>query len=206
VYSSYGYAMLGELIQRVSGRSFADFCNERIFAPLGMRDTYFEVPEQTWARVVRRPQNFPPAHLNVRERIPAAMPQGGLSSTAWDLAVFAQMFLNGGAYAAKRVLSPASIAQMTLDQVPVVLAHMPGETYSHPASGLGWWINVPQAARTFHAAQLSNAAFAHAGSGGSLVCADPAREMLVVWLSVLSGPDFSKPNLVVDALVESVDK
>ena len=45
VYSSYGYALLGEIIQRVSGRSFADFCRERIFARIGMRDSYFEVPE-----------------------------------------------------------------------------------------------------------------------------------------------------------------
>jgi CubicO group peptidase (beta-lactamase class C family) len=38
VYSSYGYAMLGEVVRRASGRGFADFCHERIFAPLGMRD------------------------------------------------------------------------------------------------------------------------------------------------------------------------
>jgi CubicO group peptidase (beta-lactamase class C family) len=178
VYSSYGYATLGEVIQRVSGRGFAEFCRERIFAPLGMGDSYFEVPEELWARVVRRPESFPPAHLNVRERIPAAMPQGGLSSTAWDLGVFGQMFLNGGAYGAARVLSPASVGQMTHDQSAGVLAHAPGM-----ASGLGWWLSVPEGVRVFHASQLSAEAFVHAGSGGSLVCIDPVRELVVVWLS-----------------------
>jgi CubicO group peptidase (beta-lactamase class C family) len=204
VYSSYGYAALGEVIQRVSGRSFTDFCRERILAPLGMDQSYFEVPEETWARVVRRPESFPPAHLNVRERIPAAMPQGGLSSTAWDLAIFGQMFLNGGGYGAARVLSPASVAQMTHDQVPVVLGSKPGVSYGHPASGLGWWVNVPEAVHVFHASQLSAEAFVHGGSGGSLVCIDPARELIVVWLSIWAGADLAKPNLFVDALVESI--
>jgi CubicO group peptidase (beta-lactamase class C family) len=204
VYSSYGYATLGEVIQRVSSRGFADFCRERIFAPLGMRDSYFEVPEEAWGRVVRRPESFPPPHLNVRERIPAAMPQGGLSSTAWDLAVFGQTFLNSGAYAAARVLTPASVAQMTHDQVPVVLASKPGISYSHPASGLGWWVNVPEGVRVFLAGQLSTRAFAHAGPGGSLLCVDPTRELVVVWLSIWAPPDFTKPHLFVDALVESI--
>jgi CubicO group peptidase (beta-lactamase class C family) len=207
-YSSYGYAMLGELVRRVSGRGFADLCLERIFAPLGMRDSYFEVPEETWAHVVRRPERFPPAHLNVRERIPAAMPQGGLSSTAWDLAIFGQTFLNGGAYGAARVLSPTSVAQMTHDQVPVVRAYAPGVSYSQPTnwptSGLGWWVRVPESVSVFHASQLSADAFAHAGSGGSLLCIDPTRELVVVWLSVWAGSDLTKPNLFVDALVESI--
>jgi CubicO group peptidase (beta-lactamase class C family) len=204
VYSSYGYAMLGEVIQRVSGRSFADYSDERIFAPLGMRDSYFEVPEELWKRVVRRPESFPPAHLNVRERIPAAMPQGGLSSTAWDLAVFGQMFLNGGAYGTARVLSPGSVAQMTHDQVPVVLSPRPGTSYSHPASGLGWWVKVPEGVRMFFAARLSSGAFAHPGSGGSLLCVDPTGELVVVWLSIWATSDFTKPNLFVDALVDSI--
>jgi len=203
-YSSYGYATLGEVIQRVSGRSFADFCSVRIITPLAMRDTYFEVPEEMWARVVRRPDNFPPPHLNVRERIPAAMPQGGMSSTAWDLAVFGQTFLNGGAYGAARVLSPASVAQMTHDQVPVVLAPKPGTSYGHLASGLGWWVNVPEGVRMFHAGQLSTDSFVHPGSGGSLHCIDPTRELVVVWLSIWAGLDFTKPNLFVDTLVESI--
>jgi CubicO group peptidase (beta-lactamase class C family) len=152
-----------------------------------------------WARVVRRPESFPPAHLNVRERIPAAMPQGGLSSTAWDLAVFGQMFLNGGAYGAARVLSPESVTQMTHDQVPLVQAHEPGW-----ASGLGWWVNVPEGARVFHASRLSAEAFMHAGSGGSLLCVDPVRELVVVWLSIWAGVDLTKPNLFVDALVDSI--
>lgn len=208
MYSSYGYATLGEVIQRVSGRSFADFCRERIFEPLGMRDSYFEVPEETWARVVRRPENFPPAHLNVRERIPAAMPQGGLSSTVWDLAVFGQMFLNAGAYGSARVLSPTSVAQMTHDQVPVVRAYEPSVSYSHPAgwptSGLGWWVRVPESVSVFHASQLSADAFVHAGSGGSLLCIDPKRELVVVWLSIWAGVDLTKPNLFVDTLVGSI--
>ena len=196
--------MLGEIIQRVSGRGFAELCRERIFAPLGMRETFAEVPEDLWERVVRRPETFPPAHLNVRERIRAAVPQGGFSSTATDLAVFGQMFLNGGAYGTTRVLSPASVALMTHDQVPVVMSHAAGAPYGHPAMGLGWWLAVPEGTRVFLASRLSADAYGHAGSGGSVLSIDPALELVVVWLSIWQGLDLTKPNLFVDTLIESI--
>jgi len=203
VYSSYGYALLGEIIQRVSGRSFADFCRERIFARLGMRDSYFEVPEVEWPRVVRRPTRFGLLHLNVRERIPVAMPQGGLSSTAWDLAVFGQAFLNSGSYGGVRTLTPASVAQMTRDQVPGVPPQRQGEPLAKASHGLGWFLNLPGEVYPFPS-QLSDEAFGHGGSGGSLLCVDPARELVVVWLSVW--PDMSTTSQYgfVDALIESV--
>jgi CubicO group peptidase (beta-lactamase class C family) len=204
-YSSYGYALLGEIVARVSGRAFADFCHERIFLPLGMHDTYFEVPQAQWPRVVRRPTSFPPQHLNVRERIPAAMPQGGLSSAAWDLAVLGQTFLNGGNYDGAQVLTAESVAQMTHNQVPRVMARTDGggETSAQASSGLGWMVRDPGAVRPL-SRQLSDDAFGHAGSGGSLLCVDPARDLVVVWLSVSADQSSTNEDLFIDALVESV--
>jgi CubicO group peptidase (beta-lactamase class C family) len=204
-YSSYGYALLGKIVARVSGRAFADFCHERIFVPLGMHDTYFEVPEAQWPRVVRRPTSFPPQHLNVRERIPAAMPQGGLSSVAWDLAVLGQTFLNGGNYDGAHVLTAESVEQMTHNQVPRVMARRDGggETSAQASSGLGWMVHVPGAVRPL-SRQLSDDAFGHAGSGGSLLCVDPARDLVVVWLSVSADQSSTNEDLFIDALVESV--
>ena len=139
----------------------------------------------------------------MRERIPAAIPQGGLSSTAWDLTVFGQAFLNCGFYGGVPVLTPTSVAQMTHDQVPGVPPQRQGEPLAKASHGLGWFIHLPGEVYPLPS-QLSDEAFGHAGSGGSLLCVDPARELVVVWLSVW--PDMSTTSQYgfVDALVESV--
>lgn len=54
-YIGYGYDLLGEIVRRVSGQSLQVFAHERIFAPLGMGDTWYSVPEAVRQRIVKRP-------------------------------------------------------------------------------------------------------------------------------------------------------
>jgi len=58
-YAAFGYLLLGEIIRRVSGRAYADFAHERVFAPLGMQDSWLVVPESARARIVRRSPDAP---------------------------------------------------------------------------------------------------------------------------------------------------
>jgi CubicO group peptidase (beta-lactamase class C family) len=115
-YSNVGYAMLGRIIEVVSHMSYDQFLAERIFAPLGMTDTFFFVPAEKQKRVaavymaqdgaLRRATS-----VETPAKYPA--PQGGLLSTAADLFRFNQMMLNKGTLGGRRVLSAAAVELMT---------------------------------------------------------------------------------------------
>jgi CubicO group peptidase (beta-lactamase class C family) len=121
-----GSDVLGVLIARASGQSFADFLRDRLFGPLGMKDTGFFVPANQLHRL-------PASHWNdpkTRERAvydptngqwskPPAFASGaaGLVSTADDYFAFARMLLRRGEHAQKRILSPTWLEMMTRDQL-----------------------------------------------------------------------------------------
>jgi CubicO group peptidase (beta-lactamase class C family) len=124
--------VLGYLIEVVSGMPLDQFLQQRIFAPLGMNDTYFYLPANKASRLV------PMYKLNEKNKaelytthfsnggdpnFPLA-PKGsyfsggaGLSSTAIDYAQFCQMLLNGGTLNGTRLLSPHTIRLMTMNQI-----------------------------------------------------------------------------------------
>lgn len=130
---TYGLSIdvLGYLIEVISGKSFNDFLNERLFNPLGMKDTYFYVPadkQSRMAKVYTRiegeiAENTSNDSLGINTIYPFTKNGtyysggAGLSSTAYDYAIFLQMLLNGGEYNGKRFLSPYTIRLMTINQI-----------------------------------------------------------------------------------------
>jgi CubicO group peptidase (beta-lactamase class C family) len=122
-----GSDVLGVLIARASGQSFADFLRERIFAPLGMKDTDFHVAAAKRERLATSYMRDPATNkLNVHDDPRASRwgkpplftsGGGGLVSTAVDYLVFCQMMLGKGLYGRVRILSPASVALMTMDHL-----------------------------------------------------------------------------------------
>jgi CubicO group peptidase (beta-lactamase class C family) len=126
LYNS-GSDILGVLIARVMGHTLGAFLRERIFEPLGMRDTAFSVPEEKVDRLATAYQT----DYATGERIVfdaarggrfASPPvfesgAGGLVSTVDDLHVFGQMMLNGGKGGRERILSRPSIQLMTTDHI-----------------------------------------------------------------------------------------
>lgn len=119
----YGHStdVLGRIIEIVSGKSLYGVLKERIFDPLGMRDTKFVLQgADEWARMAEPLPGDAVLRLSVRER--RAHPEwesggGGLLSTITDYARFAQMLLGGGKLDGKQYLSPAAFRQMTSDQI-----------------------------------------------------------------------------------------
>ncbi|MFC7303900.1 serine hydrolase domain-containing protein [Streptomyces monticola] len=115
----------GVLIARASGRSLPEFLTERLFCPLGMDDTGFTVPAGKRDRFTAayRPAgdgleliDTPDGHWSRRPAFPSGA--GGLVSTVDDWYAFARMLLAGGSTASgRRLLSPASVRQMTTDQL-----------------------------------------------------------------------------------------
>ncbi|WP_327314932.1 serine hydrolase domain-containing protein [Streptomyces sp. NBC_01235] len=119
----YGTAsdLQGILIARASGRGLPEFLAERIFEPLGMKDTAFEVPKEKRDRFTTayRPDGVgalevsdtPDGEWSSVPRFPSG--GGGLASTADDWLAFARLLLNAGEANGHRVLSPTSVSRMT---------------------------------------------------------------------------------------------
>lgn len=121
--------LLGYLVEIWSGMSLDEFFATRIFKPLGMNDTYFNVPEEKASRLVNffqedstglKIQNSAFGQLDMN--FPILKKEyfsggGGLSSTIYDYAIFLQMMLNGGEYNGQRLLSRNTVRMMTMNQI-----------------------------------------------------------------------------------------
>ena len=116
---------LGRLVEALSGRNLEEYFRERIFTPLRMTDTFYNIPENKLARLVtvhHRPDGRADAPLAERpnqQQSPATTfgGGGGLSSTAIDYLRFERMLLNGGTLDGVRILSADSVAMMTRNQM-----------------------------------------------------------------------------------------
>lgn len=129
-YSNEGTALLGLLVQRLSGQSFEDFCASRIFIPLGMTDTAWRLAALDASRVAlpyafRRGKGYVSyGHYGYPD-----IPNGALRTTATQLAKFLLMFMNGGSHNGQTILQPGTVADMTAAQIPGI----------DPAQGLIWY-------------------------------------------------------------------
>lgn len=178
--------VLGSLVEKVSGQALDDFMAERIFAPLGMNDTFYTVPAAKVGRVVTVHRTTPeglvetpnPAEINA-----PVYGDGGLHSTAADYAKFIQLFLNDGrAPNGKRLLSEATVKLMGENHIGAIFveqqpAAVPALTEPFPLGagrdkfGLGFQITGP------HSDKLSRSAgsMSWAGIFNTEFWIDPAR-------------------------------
>ena len=116
---------VGRLVERLSGQNLEEYFRERIFTPLGMSDTFYNVPEAKQARLVtvhRRQDGRAEAPLTEQPNQPQRPSTtfnggGGLSSTAGDYIRFARMILNGGTLDGARILSADTVALMTRNHI-----------------------------------------------------------------------------------------
>jgi len=136
------------LVERLSGKPLPEFLRDRIFEPLGMKDTAYYVPEQKLSRLVTyytadasgsmKPE---PTEPEVTKE-PTLTPGGhGLFSTAADYVRFCQMLLNGGELNGVRILAPSTVQFMRANHLPDRLLtgqfHI-GATYMLPGQGFGY--------------------------------------------------------------------
>ena len=200
VYSDINYIALGEVVHRVSGIPLDQFAQKNIFTPLGMRDTGFNPAAALKSRSAptekRRGQLSylgdsatnagtdgdvwlrGQVHDPTSYRMNGVAGHAGLFSTANDLAIYCQMILNGGEYHGVRVLSSASVAEMTRPR----LVNGTGGT-----RGLGWDVNTSFSSNRGDLFPLGS--FGHTGFTGTSIWIDPASDMFVVFLSNRVHPD-----------------
>ena len=178
LYSNAGFALLGRLVERVTGGTFWDEAHRRVLGPLQMDDTIADpgVFEQDRLALVSDTHHTGTdvETYNSAYWRSLAMPWGGLFGSARDLAQFAGAFLPGGPH----LLSSASVSLMTSDQANGVSGGVQSmRVVWHPAHwGLGW--EVKGSKRRHWTGELtSERTFCHFGAAGTLLWADPVANV-----------------------------
>jgi CubicO group peptidase (beta-lactamase class C family) len=139
--------VLGALIERVSGKAFGVFLDERVFQPLGMRDTAFDVPETKMPRLAKTYKHGPDGRFVEDHPIVETWPEpgrgieaggAGIFSTAGDFARFAQMLCNGGTFEGRRILGHKTIELMTANH----MVSLPNNQAATRQKGFGLGVEV----------------------------------------------------------------
>jgi uncharacterized protein YbbC (DUF1343 family)/CubicO group peptidase (beta-lactamase class C family) len=182
-YSDINFEALGEIVRRVSEQPLDTYCRRNIFAPTGMTDTAFNPPGAERERIA--PTLYRGGKLRVgavhdptAARMGGVAGHAGLFSTAADLAKFAAMLLNHGSADGARILSPASIEQMTIPQSPATGSHQ---------RGLGWDLAAPLCVNREQL--LPAGSYGHLGFTGTMLWIDPISQTYVIVLTNRTYPD-----------------
>ena len=194
IYSDLNFLLLGEIVRRVSGMPLDVFAAERLFNPLGMRDTSFRPGADRAARIAPTeactPLGWPcggPEAVMLRGTVhdPTARRMGGVAGhaglfgTADDLARFGALLLAGGrAPSGAALLSPLTVARMTRPSTPARLPDV---------RGLGWDIDSRYSSN--RGDLFARGSFGHTGFTGTSIWIDPQTETVVVFLSSRVHPD-----------------
>ncbi len=180
-YQSCGFAMQAEIIERVTGMRLRKFLHARLFAPLGMARSALGLRDDLRPSLV---DAVLPAgmvgtdwHWNTDYWRNLGVPWGGMFSTASDLTRLLRLFLDGGQADGQTILSRATVAAMTRDQlaergIAVASAERP------EAWGLGWMLRNPRFGDL-----ASPRAFVHGGATGTPAWSDPDRQLTCVLLT-----------------------
>ena len=132
VYCNDGWTLADPLVAAVSKMSYVDWVKQKIFTPLGMKNSTFSLaplPDGSYAKAYKSGVALPQEYINVDAA-------GGIYSTPADMAAFVRMFLNEGMSAGgTRILSKESVEKMGVDQTVGTFNPVPNKAFAY---GLGW--------------------------------------------------------------------
>ncbi len=211
----------GYLVEKLSGQSLPDFMRDHIFAPLGMKDAGFYVPDEKRNRFATNYRDNPQGEF-VPASTEAGLPTdyakqptlasggGGMVSTAEDYYRFAQMLANGGELDGKRILAPATVKLMTSNHLP--------ENLLTGAFGIGQHIMRPGFGYGFNCAVVfdppdanlpdGKGTFFWDGAAGTWFWVDPTNDIVFVgMIQRMTSPDnhsllYRSHSTVYQALVD----
>ena len=169
-YSNAGINTAGRIIEVVSGMPYEQFMDQRLFKPLGMKNTTFWPTEKQVQRLAKsykanaakdglEETTITQLRYPLTDRSREPMPAGGLFSTAADVVRFCQMMLNRGELDGKRYLSEAAVSQMTTRQTPGTVK----ESY-----GLGL--------------SIGDGEFGHGGAYATNMTIDTQHRLIFIWM------------------------
>ena len=172
-YSDLGADLLGFVVETVSGQRLDQFLAARVFTPLGMKDTEFKPDASLRGRIapteINPPRGYPlrgEVHDENAYALGGVAGHAGLFSTASDLAIFAQMMLDGGTFNGVRIVADSTV-----------------QLFTRRAAGtraLGW----DTCAGEYGCGKYMGAeAYGHTGYTGTSLWIDPDRDMFVILLT-----------------------
>ena len=175
-YGGSGINAAARIVEVITGQLYEDFLEERIFIPLGMKNTSFPVSDEVIENMATLYQPSPDSGLEAIEapdwyRFPR--PDAGLISTATDMGIWMQAILNKGIYNETRILSEESVNEMIKTQSGDLETGFTGGM----SFGLAFGIVLDPSGVT---AMLSKGTFGHGGAFGTQYWADPATNIIYI--------------------------
>ena len=174
-YSDLGADLLGFVVEAASGQKLDQFLAERVFTPLHMKDTEFKPDASLRGRIapteINPPRGYPlrgEVHDENAYALGGVAGHAGLFSTANDLAIFAQMMLDGGTFNGVRIVADSTV-----------------QLFTKRASGagtraLGWDTCDGEYGCGEY---MGSDAYGHTGYTGTSLWIDPKHEMFVILLT-----------------------
>ena len=197
IYSDIGADILGFVVEALAGERMDTFMQEHVFEPLKMEETAFR-PHWTLRDRIAPTELNPPRGYPLRGEVHdenayvmgGVAGHAGLFSTASDLAMFAQMMLNGGELNGVRIIAHSTVALFT------------ARTAEKGSRGLGWDTCAKDSAC---GRLLSPRAFGHTGFTGTSLWIDPDRDLFVILLTNrVHAPRVRRPSKVITDIREDV--
>ena len=195
--------VLGALVERLSGQTLEQFFHDRIFEPLGMRDTYFNVPAEKSDRLARN-------HLwDAKSQQVVTMPDGlipppsgvtlfsgggGLISTARDYWRFCEMLRRGGHLDGIRILGPKTLQAMTMARLTPEIRdngateYPASHLYSGQSFGLGFGVITDPAQSQVIS---SKGEYSWGGIANTKFWVDPEEDLVVILMTQVMGAPYS---------------
>lgn len=196
--------LLGCLVEIISGKSLEAYMNEHIFEPMGMKDTYFNVPMEKASRLPsvytedanKQVIQWAPTFRSINPNYPLASKSyfsggAGLSSTAFDYAIFLQMILNGGQYNGKQILGRRTAELMISPQLESGM--MGNDNF-----GLGFSITGEKSANLN---MRTKGSFSWGGYYGTTYWADPKEKLIVLIMTQHTPNSHSDFNAKIENII-----
>ena len=194
--------VVGAVVERISGQSLDVFLRERLFRPLDMRDTFFNVPEDKLSRLLPnhgwdgQERKLVAFDARAKGRRAATMYSGGggLISTARDYMRFAEMLRKAGELEGVRILRPETVGLMVMNHLPAALSGAgQGERPVDKSEkrkdvpGFGFGLGFGLVTELGDEGIGSVGEYSWGGAAGTIFWVDPVEEIIVIGMIQLMG-------------------
>jgi len=184
-YSSFGFVILGAVIEKLTGIHAHKYIEDNICKPLGMKDTTFSITPEMAKRYIVSDEHqekdinaiingtYEPQWIGEKLNIPRT--GGGLDSTVYDMIRFANMTLCGGTLNGTRILGRKAMEKMT-----TIAVNKPNYTWNNNEKERFYGVGFDM--RNGPAFTFSQNTYNHEGSGACAMYIDPEEKLAAVWI------------------------